>query len=136
MPLICAVIRPLAVALTLFQWTLASAEPAVRVVIADAVCGTLGGGNDHTDAAYQPGVDAYGRSVVPADLAPEPLRVPMPITFDVSIDVAERLGLSSDIEAMLNVAQVSERDGEILINGSPAGELGRDMARAACLEAR
>lgn len=136
MPVICAVIRWSALALTFFHWTVANAEPAVRVVIADAVCGTLGEGADHANVAYQGGVDAYGRPVVPADVAPESLRVPMPITFDVSIDVAERLGLSSDIEAMLNVAQVSERDGEILINGEPAGELGRDMARSACLEAR
>jgi len=60
----------------------------------------------------------------------------MPITFDVNIDVAERLGLSPDVEGLLNVAQISEQNGEILINGRPTDELGRSMARAACLEAQ
>lgn len=110
-----------------------TAEPAVRLVVADAVCAALEQTGGRSDVDYQPGIDVHGNPVARADLEPAPLRVPMPVMLDVSVDVAQRLGLSPDLEALLNVAQVSERNGQILINGRPAGDLGRDMARAACL---
>lgn len=132
MPEFCANAGRLGAAAILLFSAGALAQTEVRVVVADAACETLAETHEGADVSFRPGVDVRGRPVVAADLPGSPLHVPMPITFDVTIDVAARLGLRQDTEALLKVAQVSERNGEILINGYPASELGRTMVLQAC----
>lgn len=132
MPSFYAVTGRLAAAFVVLSIARADAESSIRVVVADAACSALNGEHHSRGADYVPGVDVRGQPVVEADLARDPMRIPIPITFDVTVDVAERLGLSLDSEALLKVAQISERGGHILINGKPASELGRNMALAAC----
>ncbi|MEM8916486.1 MAG: hypothetical protein AAGC83_11645 [Pseudomonadota bacterium] len=110
----------------------ASANQSIRFVVSESACQTLIHSPSPTDVTYQAGVDAYGRPVVPADLGRPQSAVPLPVTFDVTIDIAQRLGLSTEIESLLTVAQVSEQNGTILINGQPAGALGENLALVAC----
>ena len=134
---ICARYRWLAAGLVLLAGE-AVAQEAVRVVVADAACVALTRHVPAPDVAYTPGLDARGQPVVPADLSVGVSAgasiIPMPVTFDVTLDVARQFGLPPETEALLTVAHIGERDGEVLINGNPVSELGRSIALLACEE--
>lgn len=151
MPIFCATTRHVLVGLVFLCLGMVclpvAAQQSVHVVVADAACEMLSlsraggdraggdresGGRERGDIVYRAGVDVHGNPVTAADLPDSPLRVPVPISFDVSIDIAQRLGLNVDSEALLSVAQIGEAGGQITINGQPVGALARTMALRAC----
>lgn len=90
------------------------------------------------DAAYRPGVDAYGRSVPPADLEDVPrIRIPDAITFDAAADL-RRFGIppsSPLFQPNVRIGEIRvESDGQVFFNGEPLQ--GREIAalEALCRE--
>ncbi|MEZ0262763.1 MAG: hypothetical protein ACAH80_17290 [Alphaproteobacteria bacterium] len=69
---------------------------------------------------YKPGVDANGKPVVEADLNPSPVKMSENISFNITIDVAQYLGLSTPgLEGIVNVGTISVQNGKMTFNGEP-----------------
>ncbi len=113
-------------------------ERQAEVTITRADCARLVEHVPSADVAYQPGVDAYGRAVAPADLpgvrysgtqfpVPEPLHIP------IEIDLLDRFGIPANPElykADIPLGEVVYRNGRVSYNGQPlqdeaAAELSR-----------
>lgn len=85
----------------------------------EPVCRILEKHTPANDVAYQPGVDAYGRAVVPADLNAQVITVPDVIKIPLNIDLAERMGSlveGLDLEVPLGMLEISQ-DGRVNYNG-------------------
>ncbi len=109
-------------------------EGEAAVTISKADCARLVEHVPAPDVAYQPGVDAYGREVAPADLnggtqiqVPETLRIP------IEIDLLDRFGIPANpalYESDIPIGEVIYRDGRLTFEGQPlqddaAAELSR-----------
>ncbi len=112
----------------------AHVEKKAEVTITRADCAQLVEHLPSPDVAYQPGVDAYGRAVVPADLnggaqiqAPETLHIP------IEIDLLDRFGIPANpalYNADVPIGEVVYRNGRLTFEGQPlqndaAAELSR-----------
>lgn len=90
-------------------------------------------------ADYQPGVDARGRPVAPADVAGS-IRIEPPkvIEFPVTLDVARRAGFAprGPYEANVTAAQVRIEGNRVFINGQPVDPDDSTELIAACRAAR
>lgn len=84
--------------------------------------------------AFQPGVDARGRPVAPADLTPAPKVVPDRLWFVLSVDLARRLG--GPLQGDLPLGIVSIEQGRVLFDGRPLAAGDRTALEAACRQAR
>ena len=88
------------------------------------------------DVAYEPGVDAYGQPVVPADLdGGNSLDLPDTIVIDVTALLAGQFNIPEDSpvfkqEARIGIAEV--RNGEVYFNGRPLGSAETRALTAAC----
>ncbi len=89
------------------------------------------------DVAYQPGVDAYGRAVAPADLPGQPLLdLPDTITIDLSLDLAGQFGFDPvagvplDPDARIGVIEVT--GSRVTFNGQPLTADDQAALAAAC----
>lgn len=104
------------------------------VTISRADCARLVEHVPAPDVAYQPGVDAYGRAVVPAELdggtaiqTPETLHIP------IEIDLLDRFGIPAHpglYESDIPIGEVVYQNGRLSFNGQPlqddaAAELSR-----------
>ena len=68
-----------------------------RVAITRADCARLVAHVPAPDVAYEPGVDVYGREVVPADLGGAPrIELPETIVIDIEVDLQARFGTPED----------------------------------------
>ncbi len=124
----------------LFLAALLAAAPArahdqkAEVTITRADCARLVEHVPAPDLAYQPGVDAYGRAVAPAELnsaaqiqAPETLHIP------IEIDLFDRFGIPANpalYESDIPIGEVIYRDDRLTFEGQPlqdeaAAELSR-----------
>ena len=96
-------------------------ETRVRITKAD--CSRLVKYTASPDVAYQPGVDAHGRSVVSADIEDSAaLQVMEFLMVSIEVDLAERLGIPpgpSNFDADAEVGMVEVRDGRAYLNGRP-----------------
>ena len=86
------------------------------------------------DVAYQPGVDAYGRAVVPADLnGVTPIQTPETLYIPIEIDLLDRFGIPAHpglYESDIPIGEVVYQNGRLSFNGQPlqdeaAAELSR-----------
>jgi hypothetical protein len=86
------------------------------------------------DVAYRPGVDAYGREVVPADLnGAAPIEAPETLHIPIEIDLLDRFGIPANpalYESDLPIGEVVYRNGRFRFNDQPlqnetAAELSR-----------
>lgn len=70
---------------------------------------------------YKPGVDVKGKPVVEADLNPSPVKMPDNISFNITIDVAQYLGLPTPgLEGLVNVGTINvDKGGKMTFNGEP-----------------
>ena len=89
------------------------------------------------DATYQPGVDALGRAVAPADLpGRQQLVLPETITIDLALDLAGQFGLDPiadvplDPDARIGVIEVT--GGRVTFNGQPLTSDDQAALAAAC----
>ena len=121
--------------------TAASAQEEAPVVGVSAEdCRAVVAHQPAPDVAYQPGVDALGRPVAPADLGGAPqIRLPDPLVIPITIDLAERLDLSTAagaLEPELQVGVVTvDRSGRVTFNGVPLTSDDQVALEAACREA-
>jgi hypothetical protein len=86
--------------------------------------------------AYQPGVGAGGRRVAPADLSPPQPIVPATPVFTLGVDLQQRFGLPSSLEADLPIGVVTVENNRLLLNGRPLGPEDEASLAAACAAAR
>ena len=122
---------------------LAAPAMAQKVTISGVDCRRLVQHHPAPDVAYQPGVDARGRKVAPADINAAPqIRVPETITFDAAADL-RRFGIPASsplFQPNVHVGRVDvQQDGRVFFNGERLGnpeiaaleELCRQPARGA-----
>ena len=80
-----------------------------------------------SDVAYQPGVDAYGRAVVPADLngglnGGARIQVPETLHIPIEIDLLDRFGIPVTpglYESDILIGEVVYRNGRLTFEGQP-----------------
>lgn len=95
---------------------------ADEIIVGGNVCQRAVAHVPHAGVAYQPGVDAYGRTVAPADLGGgSSIRIPETIAIDITVDLQKRFGLPADSrlflpEARIGVVEIG-RDGKVSFNG-------------------
>ncbi|MBU6474384.1 MAG: hypothetical protein KGQ70_00325 [Alphaproteobacteria bacterium] len=72
---------------------------------------------------YQPGVDADGNPVVPADITPSPVTLPETYSFTLNVDAAKYLGLTvpAGSQGLMPVGKVTvdTKTGAATWNGQP-----------------
>ncbi len=113
-------------------------EQQVELSITRADCARLVEHVPSADVAYQPGVDAYGRAVAPADLpgvlhSGTQFQVPDTLHIPIEIDLLDRFGIPANPElykADIPLGEVVYRNGRVSYNGQPlqdeaAAELSR-----------
>ena len=109
-------------------------EKKTVVTIAKADCARLVEHVPAADVAYQPGVDAYGREVVSADLnGGTQFPVPETLHIRIEIDLLDRFGIPANpdlYESDIPLGEVVYQNGRLSFNGQPlqdetAAELSR-----------
>lgn len=85
-------------------------------------------------AEYQPGVDVHGKPVVPADLEEPAVSLPQKYSFDVTVDVAENLGLAipAGTAGDLTVGTITVEKGKVFFNDKPLDTNAETALRAEC----
>ena len=108
------------------------------VAITRADCARLVAHVPAPDVAYRPGVDVYGRAVVPADLGGAPrIELPETILIDIEIDLQARFGIPADptqYDPDAEVGEVAYRDGRFTFNGQPLQDQAQAELAARCQE--
>ena len=99
-------------------------EQGGLVVLKRADCTRLTAHVPSADATYQPGVDARGRPVVPADLPGTPqIVMPEDVTIAITVDLQQRFGIpatSSFYKPEAGIGSVVVKpDGSATFNGQP-----------------
>lgn len=77
------------------------------------------------NTAYQPGVDAQGRAVVPADYSASPSVVPDVVRIPMTVDLAQRLGsvpAGTELKAATGMIEI-HKDGRVTFNGQDMTEV-------------
>jgi hypothetical protein len=97
---------------------------AQMVTVSEVDCRNLVQHSPSADVAYKPGVDAYGRSVVSADLGGgTPIQIPKFFSIPITVDLQKRLGLPADSSSYqtqnFSVGSVEWIDGKAWFNGQP-----------------
>ena len=73
-------------------------------------------------AEYKPGVDVHGKPVVEADITPNVVAMPDKVSFNVTVDLANYLGIAGPVglenEAVLGKIEV-DKAGHVTFNGKP-----------------
>ncbi|MDV7338849.1 hypothetical protein RYZ26_04560 [Terasakiella sp. A23] len=104
------------------------------VSITEKECRKLIRLNSINGAEYVPGVDAYGRKVVGADLhGGHKIKIPKEITFDLGIDLAEKYNLGDGFYGKANLGNVTVKGRNVYWNGKKLGQNENDAALEACL---
>lgn len=86
-------------------------------------------------AAYQPGVDARGRPVVPAEGpggSANWLPIGETLTLDLTIDLVERYGQRVPPGTSLPLGTIELRDGRVWFNGQPVSGYDREVLWESC----
>jgi hypothetical protein len=113
-------------------------EKQAEVTIARADCARLVEHVPAADVAYQPGVDAYGREVMSADLnGGTQIPVPETLHIPIEIDLLDRFGIPAHpdlYESDIPLGEVVYQNGRLSFNGQPlqneaAAELSRRCQR-------
>jgi hypothetical protein len=88
--------------------------------------------------AYEPGVDAYGNPVAPADLpgSSQQLNLPPLIAIPIDVDLQDRYHIPAnsalfEADAIVGIA-VSDLDGNVTFNGQPLSDPEADALAEAC----
>lgn len=94
------------------------------------------------DVAFQPGIDVYGRTVAPADMAASsPIKLPDEIAIDIGVDLNEKYGIGQDDDGnnrytaatqTLGVVKVNPVSGKVTYDGKALDGHDTDAIRKAC----
>lgn len=108
------------VALLMGPLCAAGAAPG-QVRLSEENCRLLVRHSARSDTAFTPGLDVRGQAVAPADLeGGARIALPESIPIVITVDIAERLGLSlapDSVEADAFIGVVELRGGEVTFNG-------------------
>lgn len=109
---------------------------AQKVEVTDRDCRQIVNYVAPPDVAYQPGVDAQGRPVAPADLNPSPVQLPQTLVMDVNIDL-RKYGVPSHSPLLLPgvaAGQITIEDGgrRVYYNGQPLGDAEEKVLAELC----
>ncbi len=101
---------------------------AQQATVSDRECRQLVEHTASPGVNYQPGVDARGRPVTPADLPSSGTQIqpPQSITIDIKQSLAGRFGIPSNsplLDPSVEVGKITVEDGgrRVLYNGQPLG---------------
>ncbi|MHA1152418.1 MAG: hypothetical protein ACTSQ7_07085 [Alphaproteobacteria bacterium] len=98
-------------------------EEKAEVVITKADCARLVEHVPAPDVAYQPGVDAYGRKVAPAELdGGTPIQPPETLHIPIEIDLLDRFGIPANpalYKSDIPIGEVVYRNGRLTFEGQP-----------------
>ena len=89
------------------------------------------------NVTYQPGVDVHGKPVVEADLDSAVLPAPEEVSFDLTVDMAQYLGVTTapKPEGQIGLGRITvKRSGEVLMDGNPLESRQQAALRALCAE--
>ena len=117
-----------------------SPASAVEIIMGGDACSGAVAYRPEAGVAYQPGVDAYGRKVAPADLSGgSAIQIPDTIAIDITVELQKRFGLPSNStlfkpEARIGTLEV-DRNGAMRFNGEPVTRDEALAVQAACREA-
>ncbi len=98
------------IVLTLLSGLVFSTSAQAQEIANNAVCQLLKKGLTSNNVAYQPGVDAYGNAVVPADgvvnnhVAGEIVKIPL--TIDLAEKVRRIQGMGAEIDAKMGMVEI------------------------------
>ncbi len=115
----------------------------VVIEITDADCRLLTRHQPDEDVAFQPGVDARGRPVAPADLngggqgGVSRLETPKRIVIPIEVELFERFGVPANADlfkADAKVGQVIYEDGKLFYNGQRLADGASDEFLLICKE--
>lgn len=114
-------------------------EPGTaEVTVTPRDCRRLVAHRPADDVAYKPGVDAYGRPVTPADLpGTRVIKTPDKITFNLTYDALEKLGLTDASNLLSGEATIGEvsydiSSGRLEFNGEPLTDREIAVLATAC----
>lgn len=121
---------------TLGPSPLMAGEPQLTVKRED--CEALVKYRQPPGVAYEPGVDAYGNPVAPADLpgSNQQLNLPPLIAIPIEVDLQDRYHIPANSALFEGDAQVgivvTDLDGNVTFNGKPLGDPEADALAEAC----
>lgn len=107
----------------------ASVPPRIEVRVDSTACQSLIEYKQPPGVEYQPGVDAKGRYVPPADLNGTPeVRLPETIDVPLTLDVLENSGVTvpQGMEGKASLGKLTFKGNAVYLNGQRLG--GRDTA--------
>jgi hypothetical protein len=110
---------------------------AQTIAVTDRDCAQIVEYVASADVNYEPGVDVYGRPVVPADLNAQPqVQMPQSFIFDANIDL-RKYGIPASSPFLLpstNVGRIRVEDGgrSVYFNDQPVGSTEQQALAAAC----
>ncbi len=112
----------------------ADSAAAQTIVVEGSACRALVAHEPAANTAYQPGIDARGRAVAPADLAASPPVLAPSFTFDLRADLAPYLPRTSPLfQPQLGVGRVTiTPDGAVAFNGQALPSPERAAIAALC----
>ncbi len=115
----------------------ARADDILRHQVSDDACAMIVSHQVDSDvsATYQAGVDVHGKPVVEADLAPSPLQAPDEVSFDLTVDMAQYLAVTTQPkpEGQIGLGRITvKRDGQVLLDGQPMESQQEVALRALC----
>ncbi|MGD9743784.1 MAG: hypothetical protein AB7F08_14070 [Dongiaceae bacterium] len=135
------IIRRLSIPVLLVLWTSSPTFAADSIVqMSREDCAQVVKHQPAADVAYQPGVDAHGNAVAPADLPGTPtLALPPEIPVLISVDLQDRYNLPANSalyegNAGIGVAMV-DMNGNVTFNGKPLTDPESSALAAACQQA-
>ena len=132
--------RPMRIvgAITLILLTVAGAAPATaEVAISRRDCERLVRHEPAPDVAYQPGVDAHGRPVVPADLGGSQIQLPDVIYIPIEVLLQEAFNIPANsvlYQATAEVGVAELRGNQVYYQGQLLSDPERTALEAACRE--
>ena len=111
----------------------AAADAPLRVAAAD--CARLVRHVPAPDVAYRPGVDVYGRPVVPADLDSPEVSIPDTVLILITLDLQERFGIPANsvlFEGNAGIGVVAVEGDRVTFNGRELTDPEARALAAAC----
>jgi len=116
-----------------------AAEPdSLTILVED--CRWLTAHAADSSVAYQPGIDADGRPVVPADLDQESLTIdPAEISIDPRLQLGARYAIAPELlpdlfRAEIGLGDITVREGVAYLGDRPLGDPARHALAKACAD--
>ncbi len=98
------------------------------------ICAAFVAHQPQADVAYKPGVDVYGKKLVPADINSGP--APSAITVPLTLNLAQFLGISlpnTALKADATIGILTVDDGQVYFDGQKIGDAQQENLRVLCM---